>query len=38
MPQTNKDVLTTFAEELAFSGLGGYRSRQQTAWHPQFYF
>ena len=36
MPQTNKDVLTTFEEELAFSGLGGYRSRQQAAWHPQF--
>jgi hypothetical protein len=38
MPQTNKDVLTTFEEELAFSGLGGYRSRQQAAWHPQFVF
>lgn len=38
MPQPNKGVLTTVAEELAFSGLGGYRSPQQAAWRPQFIF
>ena len=38
MLQTNKGVLTTFEEELAFSALGGYRSPQQEAWCPQFIF
>ena len=38
MLQTNKGVLTTFEEELAFSALGGYRSPQQEPWCPQFIF
>ena len=38
MLQTNKGVLTTFEEELAFSELGGYRSPQQEAWRPQLIF
>jgi len=38
MLQTNKGVLTTFEEELAFSELGSYRSPQQEAWRRQFIF
>jgi hypothetical protein len=38
MRQTDKDVLKTLHQELAFLELGGYRSPQQAAWRPQFIF